>query len=63
MFQIETPNILFKHLDICSKGCWGQRSPQVIQGHHGSLSLKNETLQYLINFLIFEKPEACNVSL
>ena len=42
MFQIETPNIRFKHLAICSKGYWGQQSPEVIQGHQGSLNVKNK---------------------
>ena len=41
MFHLETPNIILKHLDICSKGYWGQRSPEVIQGHQESLSDKN----------------------
>ena len=44
MFQLETTNIRFKHLDICSKGYWGQSSPRVIQGHLGSLSLKNKII-------------------
>ena len=42
MFQLETPNIRFKHLDIFSKGYWGQGSPMVIQGHLGSLGAKNK---------------------
>ena len=42
MFQIQTPNIRFKHLGTCSKGFWGQRSPEVIQGHQVSLSVKNK---------------------
>ena len=41
MFQIQTPNIRFKHLGSCSKGFWGQRSPEIIQGHQRSLSVKN----------------------
>ena len=32
MFQLETTNVRFEHLD-CSKGYWGQRSSKVIQGH------------------------------
>ena len=40
MFQLETTNIRFEHLGICSKGCWGQKSPKVIQGHLGSVSVK-----------------------
>ena len=42
MFQLETINIRFEHLAICSKGCWGQRSAKVIQGHLGSLIVKNK---------------------
>ena len=42
MFQLETANIRFDHLVIFSKGCWGQKSPKVIQGHLGSLSVKNK---------------------
>ena len=42
MFQLETPNIRFKHSDTCSKGYWGQRSLEVIQGHQRSLSVKNK---------------------
>ena len=44
MFQIETPNIRFKHLDTGSNGYWGQRSSKVIEGHHGSLSVKNKKI-------------------
>ena len=44
MFQLETPNIGFEHLAICSKGYWGQRSPKIIQGHLGSLSVKNKLI-------------------
>ena len=40
MFQLETINIRFEQLVICSMGCWGQKSPNVIQGHQGSLSVK-----------------------
>ena len=42
MFQLQTPNIRFEHLDICSKGHWGQRSPKIIPGHLGSLIVKNK---------------------
>ena len=63
MFKLETKNIRFEHLAICFKGYWGQRSPKVTQGHQESLSVKNKKMQYLINFEIFEKPEACNISL
>ena len=34
----------FEHLDKCSKRFWGQRSPEVIQGHQGSLSVKNKKI-------------------
>ena len=44
MFQLETTNIRLEHLDICSKECWGQKSPKVIQGHLGSLSVKNKII-------------------
>ena len=44
MFQLETTNIRFEHLDKCSKGYSGQRSPKVIQGHLGSLSLENKII-------------------
>ena len=53
MFQLQTPNIRFEHLDTCSKGYLGQRSPEVIQGHQGSLSLKNKKIgisHKLLNF-------------
>ena len=42
MFQLETPNLRVEHLRICSKGYWDQRSPKVIRGHLGSLSVKNK---------------------
>ena len=32
MFQLQTPNIRFKHMDTRFKGYWGQRSTKVIQG-------------------------------
>ena len=44
MFQLQTTNIRFKHLDICSKVSGVQRSPKVIQGHQGSLSVKNKII-------------------
>ena len=44
MFHIETTNNRFEHLVICSKGCWGQKSPKVIQGHLWSLSVKNKII-------------------
>ena len=42
MFQLETQNIRFNYRDICSKGCWNQGSPKVIQGHLESPSVKNK---------------------
>ena len=42
MFELQTPNIKFEHLDKCSKRFWGQRSPKIIQGQQGSLSVKNK---------------------
>ena len=45
MFQLETTNIKFEHLVICCKGCWGQKSPKVIQGHLRSLSVKNKNIE------------------
>ena len=53
MVQLQTPNIRFEHLDTCSKGYLGQRSPEGIQGHQGSLSLKNKKIgisHKLLNF-------------
>ena len=44
MFQLERTNIRFEHLAICFKGCRGQKSPKVIQGHLGSLSVKNKII-------------------
>ena len=44
MFQLQTPNIRFKHLYTCSKGFWGQRSTEVIQGHQGSPSVKKKEI-------------------
>ena len=44
MFQLETSNIRFKHRDIYSNGNCGERSPKVIQGHLGSLSVKNKLI-------------------
>ena len=44
MFQLETPNIRFKHLDICSKTYGGQLSPMGIQSHLGSLIVKNKII-------------------
>ena len=42
MFQLETTNIRFENLAICFKGCCGQKSPLIIQGHLGSVSVKNK---------------------
>ena len=44
MFELQTQNIKFEHLDTCSKGFWGLRSPEAIQGHQGSLSVKNKKI-------------------
>ena len=55
MIQLETPNIRFKYLDICSVGYWGQRSPKVIQGHLGSLSIKNKIIAIPHILLIHSK--------
>ena len=53
MFQLQTPNIRFKHLDKCSKGYWGQRSRGVTQGHQGLLSVKNKKIKISHKFLNF----------
>ena len=53
MFQLETPNIRFKHLDIFSKGFCGQGSQMVIQGHLGSLSTKNKIIAIPHRFFNF----------
>ena len=38
----------FEDIARCSKGPWGQRSPEFVQGHQGSLSVKNlKKLQYM----------------
>ena len=52
MFQLQTQSIRFGHLDKCSKGYWGQRSPEVTQGHQGSLcqNIKIEISHKLLNF-------------
>ena len=53
MFQLETPNIRFEYFDTYSKGRWGQRSPEIIQAHQGSLSIKNKEIAIshkLLNF-------------
>ena len=63
MFQLETPNIRFKHLGICSKRYWGQSSPMIIQGHLGSLSVRIKIISIPQRFLNFSKPEAFNISL
>ena len=55
MLQVQTPNIGFKHLGACSKGIWGQRSPVVIQGHQGSLSVKNKIIAIPHTFLKYSK--------
>ena len=63
MFHLETPNIRFNHLVICSKGYWGHRSPKVIQGRLGSLSVQNKIIAIPHTFLIIAKPKACYVIL
>ena len=63
MFQLETPNIRLKHLHICSNGYWDQRSPKVIQGHLGSLSVKNKIIAISQRFYFLSKPEAFYISL
>ena len=52
MFQLETTNIKFEHLVICCKGCRGQKSPKVIQGHLGSLRVKNKIIAIPHNILL-----------
>ena len=41
IFQLETPNVSFKHVNRGSKGYWGQRSPIIVQGHRKSPSAKS----------------------
>ena len=55
MFQLETPNIRFKHWAICSKGYWGQRSPKIIQGHLRSLGVKNKIIAITLILLNYSK--------
>ena len=55
MFQLETPNTRFEYLDICSNGYWGQMSPKVIQGHLGSLSVKNKIISIPRTLLSYSK--------
>ena len=55
MFQLETPNTRIEYLDICSKGYWGQMSPKVIQGHLGSLSVKNKIIAIPRTLLSYSK--------
>ena len=53
MFQLEEPNITFEYFDTCSKGRWGQRPDEYIQGQQGSLSVKNKEIAIshkLLNF-------------
>ena len=52
MFQLETPHIRFKHLDICSNGYCGSK---VIQGHLESLSVKNKIIAIPHAFLNYSK--------
>ena len=63
MFQLETTNVRFEHLAIYSKGCWGQKSPKVIQGHLGSLSVKNKIISISHTQLIIAKHEPCYISI
>ena len=58
MFQLETRNIRFEHLDICSKECWAQKSPNIIQGHLGSLSVKNKTIA--ISHILLNYNKTCS---
>ena len=58
MFLLETPNIRLKHLDICCKSYWGQRSPKVIQGHLGSLSVKNKIIA--ISHILLNYNKTCS---
>ena len=55
MFQLETPNTRFEYLGIYSKGYWGQVSPKVIQGHLGSLSVKNKIIAIPRTLLNYRK--------
>ena len=55
MFHLETPNIIFNHLVICSKGYWGHRSPKVIQGRLGSLSVQNKIIAIPHTFFNYSK--------
>ena len=55
MFQLETPNTRIEHLAICSKGYWGQISPKVIQGHLGSLTVKNKIIAIPRTLLNYSK--------
>ena len=55
MFELQTPNIGFKHFGTCSKGIWGQSSHEVIQGHRGSLSVKNKIIAIPHAFLTYSK--------
>ena len=55
MFKLERPSIRFSHLDKCSKGYWGQRSPKVIQGHLRSLSVKNKIIAIPHTLLNYSK--------
>ena len=57
MFHLETPNIRFNHLVICSKGYWDHRSPKVIQGRVGSLhvSVQNKIIAIPRTFFNYSK--------
>ena len=55
MFHLETPNIRFNHLVICSEGYWGHRSPKVIQGRLGSLNVQNKIIAIPHTFFNYSK--------
>ena len=55
MFQLQTPNNKFKHLDKCFRGYLGQRSPEVPQGHQGSRSVKHKKSKISYKLLNFRK--------
>ena len=55
MFQLETPNITFKHLDICSNGYWRSN---VTKGHSRSSGVtkhKKKILAIPHTFLNYSK--------
>ena len=61
MFQLKTTTIRFEHLAICSKGCWGQKSPKVIQDQLGSLNVKiPHILLYAIPHILLNYNKTCS---